>query len=68
MVNYWVPSTYQPIFYPSFQSDEPPDKVPNVKRSKNIMLLLTKCEVHTGKYSDRSFEVLTERSEVCTKN
>ena len=27
------------------------------------MLLLTNCEVHTGKYLDRSFEVLTERSE-----
>ena len=27
------------------------------------MLLLTNCEVHTGKYSDRSFEVRTERSE-----
>ena len=25
------------------------------------MLLLTNCEVHTGKYSDRSFEVRTER-------
>ena len=28
------------------------------------MLLLTNCEVHTGKYCDRSFEVQTERSEV----
>ena len=34
----------------------------------NIMLLLTNCEVHTGKYSDRSYEVRTERSEVRTKN
>ena len=29
----------------------------------NTMLLLTNCEVHTGKYLDRSFEVRTERSE-----
>ena len=28
------------------------------------MLLLTNCEVHTGKYLDRSFEVRTERSEL----
>ena len=34
----------------------------------NFMLLLTNCEVHTGKYLDRSFEVQTERSEVRTKN
>ena len=34
----------------------------------NTMLLLTNCEVLTGKYSDRSFEVRTERSEVRTKN
>ena len=27
----------------------------------NIMLLLTNCEVHTGKYLDRNFEVRTER-------
>ena len=33
-----------------------------------IMLLLTNCEVHTGKYLDRSFEVRTERSEVRTKS
>ena len=26
----------------------------------NTMLLLTNCEVHTGKYSDRSFEIWTE--------
>ena len=32
------------------------------------MLLLTNCEVHTGKYLDGSFEVRTERSEVRTKN
>ena len=32
------------------------------------MLLLTNCEVHTGKYLDRSFEVRTERSEAHTKN
>ena len=32
----------------------------------NNMLLLTNCEVHTGKYLDRSFEVRTERSEVHT--
>ena len=32
------------------------------------MLLLTNCEVHTGKYSDRSLDVRTERSEVPTKN
>ena len=29
----------------------------------HIMLLLTNCEVHTGKYLDRSFEVRTERIE-----
>ena len=34
----------------------------------NTMLLLTNCEVYTGKYSDRSFEVRTERSEVHTKS
>ena len=34
----------------------------------NNMLLLTNCEVHTGKYLDRSFEVRTERSEVRTKS
>ena len=34
----------------------------------NIMLLLTNGEVHTGKYSDRSLDVRTERSEVRTKN
>ena len=33
-----------------------------------IMLLLTNCEVHTGKYLYRSFEVRTERSEVRTKS
>ena len=27
------------------------------------MLLLTSCEVNTGKYSDHSFEVPTKRSE-----
>ena len=32
------------------------------------MLLLTNCEVHTEKFSDRSFEVRTERSEIRTKN
>ena len=32
-------------------------------QSGNNMLLLTNCEVHTGKYLDRSFEVQTERSE-----
>ena len=26
------------------------------------MLLLTNCEVHMGKYSDRNFEVRTERT------
>ena len=31
------------------------------------MLLLTNCEIHVGKYPDRSFEVRTERSKVCTK-
>ena len=25
------------------------------------MLLLTNCEVHTGKYSDRGFEVRSEK-------
>ena len=34
----------------------------------DIMLLLTNCEVHTGKYSNRSLDVRTERSEVRTKN
>ena len=34
----------------------------------NTMLLLINCVVHKGKYLDRSFEVRTERSEVCTKN
>ena len=33
----------------------------------NIMLLLTNCGVHTGKYLDRGFKVRTEQSEVCTK-
>ena len=28
--------------------------------SENNILLLTNCEVHTAKYSDRSFEVRTE--------
>ena len=28
------------------------------------MLLLTNCEVHTGKYLDRSFELRTERSDI----
>ena len=32
------------------------------------MLLLTSCEIYMGKYSDRSFEVRTELSEVHTKN
>ena len=32
------------------------------------MLLLTNCEVHTAKYSDRSFDVRTEWNEVRTKN
>ena len=27
----------------------------------NIVVLFTNCEVHTGKYSARSFEVRTER-------
>ena len=27
----------------------------------HVMVLLTNCEVHTGKYSDRSCEVRTER-------
>ena len=29
--------------------------------NSNNMLLLTNCEVHTGKYSDRSLDVRTER-------
>ena len=29
----------------------------------NNMLLLTNCEVHTGKYLDRSLDLRTERSE-----
>ena len=32
------------------------------------MLLLTNCEVNMGKYSDRSSEVRTKRSDVHTKN
>ena len=36
--------------------------------TEGTMLLLTNCEVHAGKYLDRSFEVRTERSEVRTKN
>ena len=36
--------------------------------SISIMLLLTNCEVHPGKYLDRSFEVWTERSEIHMKN
>ena len=31
------------------------------------MLLLTNCEVHTAKYSERSFKVRTERNIVRTK-
>ena len=31
------------------------------------MLLLTNCEVHTGKYSDCSLDVRTEQSEVRMK-
>ena len=38
------------------------------KAAGNIMLLLTNCEVHAGKYSDRGFEVRTEQSEVRTKS
>ena len=34
----------------------------------NIMLLLTNCEVHMGKYLDRSFELRIEQSEVGRKN
>ena len=34
----------------------------------NNMLLLTNYEVHTGKYSDHSLDVRTERSEVRTKD
>ena len=36
--------------------------------SYNNMLLFTNCEVHTGKYSDRSLDVGTEQSEVRKKN
>ena len=32
------------------------------------MLLLTNCEVRTGKYSDRSLDVRTERSEKCERH
>ena len=32
------------------------------------MFLLTKSEVHTGKYSERSFDVRSERNEVHAKN
>ena len=31
------------------------------------MLLFTNCEVYTGRYSERSLDVQTERSEVRTK-
>ena len=40
----------------------------DIVNTHNTMLLLTNCEAHTGKYSDCSFEVQTERSEVHTKN
>ena len=43
-------------------------KVSTVSAECNIMLFLTNCEVHTGKYLDRSFEVRTEPSEVRAKN
>ena len=43
------------------------DFLQKLKKVVRIMLLLTNCEVHTGKYLDRSFEVRTERSEVRTK-
>ena len=32
----------------------------NRTMDSHTMLLLTDCEVHTGKYLDRSFEVQTE--------
>ena len=35
---------------------------------RKILDLLTSCEVHVGKYSNRSFEVRSEQSEVHTKN
>ena len=53
------------VKYPSKKwawSDDP------LKVQHEIMLLLTNCEVHTGKYLDRSFEVRTERSEVRKKS
>ena len=39
-----------------------------MKKVDRTMLLLTNCEVHTGKYSDRSLDVRTEQSEFSTKN
>ena len=51
--------------FSKFFAEKRPQKI---KKIDDIMLLLTNCEVHTGKYLDRSFEVRTERSEVRTKN
>ena len=50
--------------YTYVRSASQPIRSKNLFRiSISIMLLLTNCEVHAGKYSDRSFEVRTERSE-----
>ena len=35
---------------------------------RKILDLLTSCEVHVGKYSNRSFEVRSKQSEVHMKN
>ena len=47
-----------------------PNRMPAPQNLLNIfrtMLLLINCEVHTGKYSDRSLDVRTERSEIRKK-
>ena len=54
------------LYYYSVQSYN--KRFINRVSSCHTMLLLTNCEVHTGKYLDRSFEVRTERNEVHTKN
>ena len=44
------------------RNDSPmaPEWVSEKIQTFKIILLLTNCEVHTAKYSDRSFEVRTE--------
>ena len=40
-----------------------PTNSSKIRHRKNTKLLLTNCEFHTGKYSDRSLDVRTEGSE-----